>query len=350
MSGGVDSSVSALLLKEAGYRVVGAFIRGWYPPFLTCSWKEDRRDAMRVAADLGIEFTTIDAEEAYKKHVVDYMIEEYKRGRTPNPDVMCNRHVKFGVFSKEARTRGADFIATGHYAAIGSCDGEPTLAFSKDTQKDQTYFLWTLSNDVLKHILFPLGDLTKNEVREKATQHGLVTANKGESQGVCFLGEVSMKDFLSHYVDAREGDVLDEHGTVIGSHPGALFFTLGERRGFTITQKTPEDKPRFVVEKDIETNTITVSTRDTSSLNCFARSEYLLEDMNWTCDVKSGDTLQARFRHRGELLDITLAEKYPDTARISFEEPQTTLAPGQSVVLYRDNICVGGGVCGMLDA
>jgi tRNA-specific 2-thiouridylase len=196
VSGGVDSSVSAALLKDAGYTVVGVFIRTWTPDFIECTWREERRDAMRVCAHLGIPFLECDAEEAYKKGVADYMIEEYKKGNTPNPDVMCNREVKFGVFWEFAKAHEADFIATGHYAL-----NQYQLERSKDTAKDQTYFLWTLTQDDLEHTLFPIGHLEKKEVRKLAEKYKLPTATKKDSQGVCFLGPLDMKDFLKHYIE-----------------------------------------------------------------------------------------------------------------------------------------------------
>lgn len=344
MSGGVDSSVAAALLKDAGFDVTGVFIQGWYPDFLECDWKEDKRDAMRVAALLEIPFITIDAEKAYKEEVVDYMIQEYKNGRTPNPDIMCNRHVKFGVFYKKALEMGADFIATGHYARTEFVDGDFGFKAGVDPEKDQSYFLWNVNKDALEKTLFPLGDYQKNEVREIARERGLFTAEKKDSQGICFLGKVSMKDFISHYVTSEKGDVLDPEGNVIGFHPGALLFTLGERRGFTITKKGTDDNPRFVVEKDIHKNTITVSEKESDLYKNFLKDKVELEQVNWLSrEPETDEKLFARYRHRGKLTEVSL-EKNEGKWMVNFVEPQESLAPGQSLVVYNDEVCLGGGV------
>ena len=259
LSGGVDSSVSAALLKEHGYEVVGVFIKVWQPPFLECTWKEDRLDAMRVAAQLDIPFMTFDLEKEYKESIVDYMVAEYKAGRTPNPDVMCNKTIKFGAFLEKAKEMGADFVATGHYAQNVEKDGEQYLLKGNDNEKDQSYFLWTLTQAQLKYILFPIGEHKKSEVRKLAEKFDLITATKKDSQGLCFIGKLDMKDFLKEFIEEKRGDVLNTDGAVIGYHDGAVYYTLGQRRGFIITQKTPEDIPYYVVAKDIEQNTITVS-------------------------------------------------------------------------------------------
>ena len=264
MSGGVDSSVSALLLKKAGYDVTGVFIKVWQPDWITCNWKEERIEAMRVAAHIGIQFVTLDLVQEYKTEVIDYMIAEYKAGRTPNPDVMCNREVKFGAFWRWARAQGAHFVATGHYARV--CKSEPDTSSSEraskpagfvlcswppparpagrrcaaqcpsefvsgsdfslltgtDNNKDQSYFLWTLNQDDLEHIMFPVGHLTKPQVRALATKHKLPNAEKKDSQGLCFIGKIDVKEFLSHYIRTEKGNVLNERGEIIGTHEGAL--------------------------------------------------------------------------------------------------------------------------------
>ncbi|MFC1802234.1 tRNA 2-thiouridine(34) synthase MnmA, partial [Patescibacteria group bacterium] len=239
MSGGVDSSVSAVLLKKQGYNVVGCFIKTWHPDFLPCTWKEDRLDAMRVCAFLEIPFIDIDLEKEYKEEVFQYMVSEYREGRTPNPDVMCNKKIKFGGFFKKAMSLGADFVATGHYARNVLRGGKQNLMKGVDNNKDQTYFLWTLTQEKLEKIIFPIGHLEKKEVRKLAKKFNLPTAEKKESQGLCFVGKIEMKDFLKRFLEEKKGDVLNEKGEVVGWHEGAQYYTIGQRHGFIITKKTP---------------------------------------------------------------------------------------------------------------
>lgn len=340
VSGGVDSSVSAALLKEQGYDVVGVFIRTWQPEFIECTWRDERRDAMRVCAHLGIPFLECDGEEAYKKGVADYMIEEYKKGRTPNPDVMCNREVKFGIFSDFAKARGADYIATGHYAQ----NIRNSLVCSPDVSKDQSYFLWTLTEEDLSHTLFPIGHLEKKEVRKLAEKFRLPTATKKDSQGVCFLGPLDMKEFLKHYIKSEEGKVVNEKGEMIGTHDGAVFLTLGERHGFMITEKTPEDKPYYVVAKDIEKNTITVSTNKYEYKK--DNNEIILENVVVRGDIKINTNYTAQVRYHGELLPVTVTEynEQNNTLKVSFKKSDPTASPGQSVVLYNGEVCLAGGI------
>ena len=264
LSGGVDSAVSAALLKKDGYDVTGVFIKAWTPPGYPCAWKEDRRSAMRVAAILDIPFITLDLEKEYKKEVVDYIIAEYKIGRTPNPDMMCNKEIKFGHFLRFALKNGADYVATGHYARNELRGVNYELWEGKDKNKDQSYFLWALTQDQLGHILFPIGHLQKKEVRKLAEKFGLPQATRKDSQGLCFLGKVDMKEFLSRYMPQKRGDVLNEKGEVMGHHNGALFFTIGERHGFTITKKTESRVPLYVASKDVKKNTITVIPKEDS--------------------------------------------------------------------------------------
>ena len=360
MSGGVDSSVSAALLQKAGYEVTGVFIKVWQPEWLTCTWREDRRDAMRVAARLGISFVTLDLEKEYKEEVVDYMIAEYKAGRTPNPDVMCNRYVKFGGFFEWAMRQGADYVATGHYAhirqkseirnskqirnrksEIENVEECHELIVSKDVNKDQTYFLWTLTQEQLAKTLFPVGGMDKTEVRKLAASFKLPTAEKKDSQGLCFIGKIDVKEFLSHYIPAKKGDVLDAAGQVIGTHEGACFYTIGERHGFTITKKTPQDEPVYVITKNIEANTITVASRDAHDELPGARTIVRLRDVNWNQGqlILSRD-LKARTRYRAPLQDVRGVSQ--DT--IEFRTPQSTISPGQSLVVYDGDVCLGGGI------
>lgn len=343
VSGGVDSSVSAALLKEEGYDVVGVFIKVWQPDFIECTWREEKRDAMRVCAHLGIPFLFFDFEEEYKRGVADYMIDEYKNGRTPNPDVMCNKEVKFGAFLKKALSMGADFVATGHYAQVEHDKESSTFHVSKDTQKDQTYFLWTLSQEQLKHVLFPIGHLEKKEVRILAEKFNLPTATKKDSQGVCFLGKLDMKDFLKHYIPEDRGAVLNEEGKEIGFHDGAVFYTIGERHGFIITQKTNDDKPYYVVSKDLHHNTITVSQNPKHTKT--THQKITLRNVNWTRKIPEiGKLYKGRARYRQELVDFTILEIGLDRAIINLSKNDPTLANGQSFVMYNHKECLGGGI------
>jgi tRNA-specific 2-thiouridylase len=333
MSGGVDSSVSALLLKQQGYDVTGVFIKVWQPDFIECTWKEDRLDAMRVAALLDIPFMTLDLEKEYKEGVIDYMIDEYKKGRTPNPDVMCNREVKFGAFFKWAKQQGADYIATGHYATHNGT----SLVKSKDDNKDQTYFLWTLSSEVLPHVLFPVGGIEKSQVRILAEKHALPVASKKDSQGLCFVGTIDVKTLLKTYIHEKAGDVVNEAGEVIGTHEGVMFYTIGERHGFVITKKTTDDTPYFVVAKDLDKNTITVS--HTPPHEDFG-GMISLEKINWTKAIKKGERYEARARYRAPLATIEVI----DETHFKVIQGDITKASGQSLVLYDGDLCIGGGV------
>ncbi|MBX4200011.1 tRNA 2-thiouridine(34) synthase MnmA [Candidatus Parcubacteria bacterium] len=339
LSGGVDSAVSAALLKTQGYDVTGVFIKVWQPDFLPCTWREERRDAMRVAAHLKIPFLFFDFEEEYKKGVADYMIEEYKRGRTPNPDVMCNREIKFGAFWKKAREMGADYIATGHYAKIvRKTSDQFSLHESDDKEKDQSYFLWTLTQEDLSHTLFPVGGYEKSEVRKLAHKFDLPVAEKKDSQGICFLGQVDLEVFLSHYISTKHGQVLNTLGEVIGTHNGALLYTLGERHGFEIFEKNSKRKPHYIISKDIERNTITVSDNP-EEINSASPTSVRLEKLNWVSKLEP-DTkdLEARIRYRQERFPIQVKGD-----KVIFKDPHTA-APGQSLVFYAGEECLGGGV------
>lgn len=342
VSGGVDSSVSLALLKDKGYDVTGVFIRTWTPDFIECSWKDERRDAIRVCAHLGVPFLECDAEEAYKKGVADYMIEEYKNGRTPNPDVFCNREVKFGVFWDFAKSHGTDFIATGHYAQILNRKGELSFKKGIDNEKDQSYFLWKLTQQDLSHTLFPVGGFQKSHVRKLAQKYGLPTMVKKDSQGVCFLGPLDIKEFLSHYIKTTKGNVLDEEGKIIGEHDGSVFLTIGERHGFTITSKTNSDSPYYVVVKDVKKNTITVSKniKKFESKSAVAN----LDDCNFTTkniDEKKVYTCQSRYHQK--LLKCRVKFLKENKAEVSFVGNGTLISPGQSLVIYDGEVCIGGG-------
>lgn len=372
MSGGVDSSVAAALLKEQGYDVTGVFMAVWQPDFLECSRTDDRQEAMRAAAHLGVPFLTFNFEKEYKEKVVDYMIREYEAGRTPNPDVMCNKHIKFDMFLKKALEMGADYIATGHYARLRRESPKPkaqspnktqnpkqenlnpiryTLYAGLDKNKDQSYFLWTLTQEQLRYCLFPIGEYTKPEVREMARKFGLPNAERRDSQGMCFIGQFPMKEFLKKYIPSEKGDVLDTKENSIGTHDGARLYTLGERHGFWVTKKTPNDPPLYVVAKDIEKNTITVAPETARE----ETAEATLAQVNFISGKapKEGETYDVRFRYRQPLqkasfkiqnsppkADPPPAEKF----KILFTAPQHSVAPGQSLVLYDDEECIGGGV------
>ena len=363
VSGGVDSSVSAALLKEQGYDVVGVFIKVWQPEGIACTWREERRDAMRVCATLGIPFLFMDLEADYKRGVADYMIAEYRLGRTPNPDVMCNKEVKFGAFLKKALEMGADAVATGHYARVSCPDPLPASPLAKgrgtqllsglDLGKDQSYFLWTLTQEQLSKILFPIGHLQKREVRRLAEKYKLPTAQKKDSQGVCFIGKLDMKDFLKQFIESKEGKVLNTEGEEIGYHDGAVFYTLGERHGFTITQKGTADGRYYVVDKDMERNTITVAHDVNSGTDPHPASPLLkgrgaqlrLSQTNWIPSAPIiGKKYLARTRYRQTLEECEFISFDGTTATVRFTDPQPTATPGQSLVVYDGEICVGGGI------
>ncbi|KKU66577.1 MAG: tRNA-specific 2-thiouridylase MnmA [Parcubacteria group bacterium GW2011_GWA2_47_16] len=358
LSGGVDSSVSAALLQERGYQVTGVFIKVWTPDFIECTWKEDRLDAMRVCAKLEIPFITLDLSKEYKKEVVDYMIAEYKAGRTPNPDVMCNRYVKFGGFYKWAMGQGGDYVATGHYARLchtniqmdtNSTNNYELLA-GRDKEKDQSYFLWTLKQEQLAHTLFPVGDLKKPEVRKLAKKFNLPTAEKKDSQGLCFMGKIDVKEFLKHYIKPKRGNVLNEEGEVVGTHDGAMFFTLGERHGFEITQKTAGDKPYYVVGKDIKKNTLIVSNNKLRGSNSGPQQVFELEDTHWINGVLPVTRkFLARLRYRQPLQGVRIKNQDSritngESLKVEFDDAQTGGDSGQSVVFYDGEVCLGGGV------
>jgi tRNA-specific 2-thiouridylase len=342
VSGGVDSSVTLALLKKEGYDVTGVFIRTWQPDFIECNWRDERRDAIRVCASLGVPFLECDAEEAYKKEVADYMVSEYKRGRTPNPDVMCNRNVKFGVFWQFAKTHGADFIATGHYAQVKNIKGQYQLVSSPDTSKDQTYFLWTLTEDDLSHVLFPIGKYKKEQVRKLAEKFGLPTATKKDSQGICMLGPLDTKEFLRHYISEKPGDVLNTNGEKIGAHNGAWFSTLGERHGFTITSKTASDKPYYVVGKDVTKNTLTVSM-EPKKIERESSKKLLLEKVSWVNKLAPIGKISVVLRYHGEQFLCSVTEENRSVVLLAAQE-FPLVAKGQSAVLYRGSQCLGGGI------
>lgn len=357
LSGGVDSSVAALLLKEQGYKVTGIYMKNWSQdlPGTKCPWKEDYQDAKRVAVQLGINFKMYDFEKEYRHKVVDYMIEEYKAGKTPNPDIMCNQEVKFKLFLETAIEDGADYIATGHYAKIvirkqqlGNSSSNktlipdskllvPHLLRAKDENKDQTYFLYRISKNALNKVLFPLGNLTKQEVREIAKKHGMVSATRRESMGICFVGNVGIKEFLSQYIDEKPGKIINQNGKTIGEHEGAIFYTIGQRHGLNVGGGLPY----YVTGKDMKKNEVYVTT-DLQDKKLWSK-KVNLTDAHWL--NKPNGKLFVRTRHRAPLVPVKKINMSGNlTAAVELEEEIRALTPGQSTVFYSDKEVVGGGV------
>ena len=341
MSGGVDSSVTAALLVEAGHNVTGVYMKNWTQDLanMRCPWAEDLADAKRIAVQLGIDLKVYDFEKEYKSKVVDYMVSEYRAGRTPNPDIMCNQEVKFKLFLETALEDGAEMIATGHYARVVKTPEYSKLLRAKDENKDQTYFLYRISGDALAKTLFPIGEYTKPEVRQMALDRGLYTANKKDSQGICFVGKVGIKDFLGQYIDSDLGNVIDKKtGKVIGTHDGAIFYTVGQRHGLDIGGGLPY----YVVGKDIDKNEVIVST----DLNdeAFWKQNIHLNNIHWINNQPSNGQYQVRVRHRAKLIPAELEVFSEGGALLTFENPERSINPGQSVVLYSEMECLGGGI------
>lgn len=339
ISGGVDSSVAALLLKQQGYDVQGIFVKTWAPDWVPCTWVDEKRDAMRICAALDIPFHFLDASEEYKQGVADYMISEYRLGRTPNPDVLCNKVIKFGAMWNYAKDHGATGIATGHYAQVK----EGQLMKGADAAKDQSYFLWMVDKELLPHIQFPIGHLQKKEVRAIAEQHGLFTAAKKDSQGICFLGEVDMKDFLRHYIDEKPGMVINEKGEVVGEHDGVWFYTLGERHGFRITEKDVNRTPYYIIAKDIEANTLTVSKTPSIARADTGAVSVRLRDTNWFRAPEQGIGYSAQIRYHGTLIPAQVLDE--GTIALEYKEG---IPLGQSLLVYKGEMVIGGGTIDFL--
>jgi tRNA-specific 2-thiouridylase len=332
LSGGVDSSVSAALLKQQGYHVVGVYMKNWTQDVagVACPWKQDLADARAAAATLDIPFKVFDFQDQYRAHVVDVMVAEYQAGRTPNPDVLCNEEIKFKLFLQTALADGADLIATGHYARTS--DGR--LLQASDTHKDQTYFLYRVTEDALRRTIFPLGELTKPEVRRLAASFNLPTATKPDSQGICFVGEVGIKEFLRQYVPAEPGPVLTAAGQTIGTHDGALFYTHGQRHGLGIGG----GKPYYVTHKDIAANTVYV-TDNPDDLE-LETDTFGLTSPQWINDAPAaGRTYQVRTRYRADLINCRI-----DQGTVTMERTERAVTPGQSAVIYDGDRVVGGGL------
>ena len=330
MSGGVDSSVATTLLKKQGYNVVGVYMKPWAPESMSriCPWKQDREDAMRAASILDIPFSTWDFSKEYKRGVADYMIREYKAGRTPNPDVMCNKYIKFGLFLEKALAEGADYIATGHYVRRKAYK----LLTAKDKNKDQSYFLWTLTQKELKHCLFPIGDYIKPDVRKMAKKLGLPNHDKKDSQGVCFIGPVDVKEFLKKYIKAKKGRILDPTGNIIGEHDGVYYYTIGQRHGLDIKNGKG---PYYVTGKDLKKNIIYVG----GEKDLYSR-EFRIEDLGWINKPKLPARLDVKIRYRNNSNKAVLSSN----GSIKFLKPQKSITSGQSAVFYRGQEILGGGI------
>jgi len=347
MSGGVDSSVSALLLKEQGYDVIGVFMKNWddTTELGYCTAEADYRDVVRVCDRIGIPYYTVNFEKEYMERVFTYFLDEYKKGRTPNPDVLCNREVKFGAFLEVALDLGAERLATGHYARVDCVDGEYRLLRSIDQGKDQTYFLHALGQSQLSKAMFPIGHLTKSAVRKIAQDAQLPTAEKKDSTGICFIGERDFRDFLGHYLPAKPGEIRTLTGERMGRHDGLMYYTLGQRRGLGIGgSEAGSGEPWFVVDKDLATNTLLVAQGERNphlySVGLMATEVHFISKDEMDKRVFS---CTAKFRYRQPDQNVTVRMCEGNTAEVIFEQPQKAITPGQFVVFYRDNVCLGGG-------
>lgn len=345
MSGGVDSSVTALLLKRQGYDVIGVFMKNWDDTDENgvCTAEEDAEDVRRVCDEIGIPYYTVNFEDAYRDKVFEYFLEEYRRGRTPNPDVMCNREIKFGEFLQKARALGADAVAMGHYARVERQeDGTYRLLRGVDGNKDQTYFLHQLDQAQLSRAMFPIGHLKKPEVRRIAEEAGLHTAKKKDSTGVCFIGERNFKEFLGHYLPAKPGDMVDiVTGEKKGRHDGLMYYTLGQRQGLGIGG-SGSGEPWFVADKDLERNVLYVVQGDAHhSLYSVALTA---TEVNWITPA-GGQPFRctAKFRYRQPDQGVTVTPLGGSDFRVDFDQPQKAVTPGQAVVFYDGEFCLGGG-------
>jgi len=345
MSGGVDSSVAALLLKEQGYDVIGVFMKNWddTDEFGHCTAEEDAEDVRRVCDQIGIPFYTVNFEKQYMDKVFAYFLDEYRRGRTPNPDVMCNREIKFGEFLQKGLDLGAEFIATGHYAQVEKRDGVYVLLRGNDPGKDQTYFLHALNQYQLSKAMFPIGHMPKPQVREIAAAAGLATAKKKDSTGVCFIGERNFKEFLSSYLPAQPGEIRTLEGELKGRHDGLMYYTLGQRQGLGIGG-SGTGEPWFVAGKDLEKNVLYVAQGDKHP-SLFSKS-LTAETVNWISPNRPEGTFActAKFRYRQPDQGVKVTFTGADTCEVAFDEPQKAITPGQSVVFYDGEVCLGGGI------
>ena len=347
MSGGVDSSVAAYLLQEQGYAVRGVFMRNWQEtdPEFPCTAAEDARDAMGVCDKLGIELDAVDFSQEYWHRVFAYFLDEYRRGRTPNPDILCNKEIKFKAFLDHALARGADYIATGHYARIRKSDGRYQLLKARDLSKDQSYFLYTLGQAQLARSLFPVGELQKSEVRRIAARQGFANAAKKDSTGICFIGERDFNKFLSRYLPAQPGEIRSPDGESLGRHHGLMYYTLGQRKGIGIGgRKGAEENPWYVVAKDMAGNTLIVAQGHDHPL-LYSRG-LTAGALHWVAGEAPDLPLRcrAKTRYRQTDQDCVLTRNDDGGYTVEFAQAQRAVTPGQSVVFYQDDVCLGGGI------
>jgi len=350
MSGGVDSSVAAALLKEQGYTVIGLFMNNWEEQDENgcCTAVSDYEDVKRVCNKIGIPYYSVNFAKEYMDRVFSYFLEEYRNGRTPNPDVLCNREIKFGPFKEFAKTLGADYIATGHYAKAVTHNGKVHLLKAKDLNKDQTYFLNQLSQDQLSNVLFPLGDLLKPDVRKLAEKYGLITYDKKDSTGICFIGERRFRQFLKEYIPAKKGKIMDLDGNIVGEHDGVMYYTLGQRRGLDLGGISGGNGNRwFVIDKDIKKNILFVSQGEDDKLFSIG---LITDKFNWI-NKPANNKFEcfAKFRYRQPDQKVTVTVLDNGNLQIDFAEKQRAVTPGQFVVLYtqyedKESECLGGAI------
>lgn len=347
MSGGVDSSVAALLLQQQGYDVHGVYMQNWqeYDDNSHCSTNQDLTDATAVCKSLNIPLNTVNFSEEYWNKVFQYFLDEYAAGRTPNPDILCNKEIKFKAFLDYAKTQGAEYIATGHYARCRKNNNQYELLKGLDQNKDQSYFLYTLQQEQLQHSLFPIGELTKPHVREIAKEAGFLNHGKKDSTGICFIGERKFKSFLSEYLLTKPGNIETTDGKIIGKHDGLMFYTLGQRQGIGIGGRKDADTiPWYVVAKDLKRNVLIVGQgHDHSALLSLTLT---CNQLHWVSSNTPMLSLQCsakvRYRQTEQTCQITTLNK--DLLKVTFTEPQWAITPGQSVVFYQDEVCLGGGI------